>query len=116
MHLPDPRGYGTMGGDIELYYDGRTGTLRRNDGRVDSSQFNVKMLPSSYRVNRRGQSRDAYKIKSVTFERALDLMTNTSITGFDIIRITLIMQNPNGGDTLAMVGTALNRNFSEGNL
>jgi hypothetical protein len=114
LHIPSPGGSSLTGGDITLYYDSHSRTLRMDDGRPDSSQFNVKLLPPIYVSGRRRNQTYAYNVKSVVFEEARDLIPNPTLDSYKLVRMRMVLEDPNEGDTLALQFSAVNRNTPQG--
>ena len=113
IHVPDWAGDGSTGGNVEYYYNSRDKSLRLNDGRVDKNLFNVRLMPTTYRSGRRGRVSNAYTLKDVEFKPARDLVDNIIDPSYNIMRVTLVMENDRG-DSLTLTGIGSNMNVIEG--
>lgn len=114
LHISSPGGSSLQGGDITLYYDSRSRTLRMDDGRPDSAQFNVRLLPPIYTSGRRRTQTYAYNVKYVVFEEARDLIPNPTLDNYKLVRMRMVLEDPNDGDTLSLQFSAVNRNIPQG--
>lgn len=113
LEIPSTQGNALTGGTVEIYFDSRSHSLRMDDGRADHMEYNVLLLPQIYTSGRRRLQTNAYQVKSVVFEQALDLIPNPTLTSYMLVRMRLVLEDPNGGDTLAMQFSAVNRNFPQ---
>jgi hypothetical protein len=114
LHIPSQQGNSLTGGDITLYYDSRSQTLRMDDGRADHMEYNVRLLPPVYTAGRRRTQTHAYTVKSVVFEQAHDLIPNPTLDNYKLVRMRVVLQDPNDGDTLSLQFSAVNRNIPQG--
>jgi hypothetical protein len=115
LHQPNFTSNAIGGGDIEIYFDQHSKTLRMDDGRPDFMEYNKQLMPPIYVSGRRRTTTFAYTVKSVVFEQALDLIDEPANEQHRLIRMKLVLQDPDGGDTLALGFTALNMNVPQGN-
>lgn len=113
LEIPSRQGNALSGGVVEIYFDNRSHTLRMDDGRADHMEYNVCLLPQIYTSGRRRLQTNAYQVKSVVFEQAFDLIPNPTLTNFKLVRMRMVLEDPNGGDTLAMQFSAVNRNYPQ---
>jgi prepilin-type N-terminal cleavage/methylation domain-containing protein len=113
LHIPNYTGGIAAGGTVEIYYDSRTRTLRMDDGRADHMEYNVALLPPVYYTGRRRTATYAYNVKSVAFEQALDLYPNPTDEDRKLVRMRMVLADPDGGDTLSLQFTAVNLNVPQ---
>jgi hypothetical protein len=64
LHQPNFTNNIAGGGDVEIYFDQHSRTLRMDDGRADVMEFNKQLLPPIYVSGRRRTVTYAYNIKS----------------------------------------------------
>jgi hypothetical protein len=112
IHIPSRQGNALTGGTIEIYYDTRSHTLRMDDGRADHMEFNISLMPRTYVSGRRRATTNAYNVKSVVFEQATELLPSGTVEDYNLVRMKIVLQDPNGGDTLALQFAGVNRNVS----
>jgi len=114
LHIPSKQGNSLSGGDITLYFDNRSRTLRMDDGRADHMEYNIRLLPPVFTTGRRRTQVHAYNVKSVVFEQAHDLIPNPTLDNYKLVRMRIVLEDPNEGDTLALQFSAVNRNIPQG--
>jgi hypothetical protein len=113
LHIPNASSGTGTGGTIEIYYDSRTRTLRMDDGRADVMEFNIALLPPIYYSGRRRTASYAYNLKSVVFEQAVDLIPDPTMAEHKLVRMRMVLEDPDEGDTLALSFTAVNLNVPQ---
>jgi hypothetical protein len=113
LQMPNYTNGAAFGGIVEIYYDSRSHTLRMDDGRADHMEYNVALLPTVYVSGRRRTPSYAYNLKSVVFEQAMDLIPDPTLTEYKLVRMRMVLQDPNGGDTLALSFAVVNINVPQ---